>query len=206
MTLTKKIPFWLWWTIGLAAVASAAALAVWLAVGRGPMLPPGLAEKREQVAKLLEEASRIEDVDVKPLAALEAKRDFKGAAALMESALAANAEQERLNASLLTVSNELTRLALAVEPDEVGARAVEAFGVLAELAKAEQKFFADRRELYEVTRGYYADLAVRKKPPIPADLQTLVETVNADLEIAKGLHRDFAAATKAFDEALKARN
>lgn len=202
--MAKRLPLWAWWVIGLVIIVALAVAAVWLVGGRGLTLPPGLTEKREQVAKLLDEASRIEDVDIKPLLALEEKKDFKGAVALMEQALGVNALQEELNATLVGLADELARLALVVEPDELGTKAIEAFGALAELAEAEQKFFSDRKLLYETTRGYYADLAAKKRPPIPADLTTLVDTVNADLEKAKGLHRDFAASARAFDEAVKA--
>lgn len=203
MDIARRIPLWAWWASGLAAISVAAAGAVWLVADRGPTLPPELAEKRAAAAKLLEQASRIEDVDIKPLLELEAKRDYTGAVALMEQALGVNALQEELNGTLVGLAHELSRLALGVTPDEAGARAVEAFGVLARLAEAEKKFYEDRRQLYELTHEYYAGLAARKRPPIPPGLRQLVDAVNADLEKAKGLHRDFAAAAEAFDETIR---
>lgn len=165
-----------------------------------------MVEKRAEASRLLEEASRIEDVDVKPLVTLEAKKDYAGAVALMDAALAVSSRQEQLNAALVSVSDELARIAVGVEPDDAGAKAVEAFSILAQLAEAEKKFFADRRLLYESGRDYYRALAAKKKPSLSRELAVLAETITVDLAKAKELHQRFSEATKAFDEALKKRN
>ena len=203
MEISKRLPMWFWWAVGIMLIAAIAAAAVLLTRSTGPTLPPGLVERRAEAARILDEASRVEDADLKPLVALEARKDFKGAVALMEQAMAANERQERLNASLITVSEELTRLAVGVTPDEVGARAVDAFSILTQLAGAEKKFFAERRQLYETTRNYYAELAAKKKPSIPADLSSLVDRVSAALAKARELHRRFTDAVKAFDAAIR---
>lgn len=205
MEFSKKLPFWAWWAAGIIAVAAIAAGIIFAVRNSGPSLPPGLVEKRAEASRLLEEASRIEDVDVKPLVTLEAKKDYAGAAALMDLALAVNSRREQLNGALVTVSDELTRIAVGVEPDAAGAKAVEAFNVLAQLAGAEKKFFTDRRLLYKAGRDYYAALAAKKKSSLSSGLTALVETITADLEKAKELHQRFSEATRAFDEALKAR-
>lgn len=200
--MAKHLPRWSWWVVGIAFIAAIAAAVIFFVRAVRPSLPPGLVEKRDAVARLLEDGSRIADVDIKPLVALEAKKDFTGAVALMEQALAANARQEELNASLTAVSQDLAKLSVGVEPDAIGAKAVEAFGILAKLAEAERKFYADRRRLYEMTRDYYRALMGRQQPPIPENLRLLVDAVNADQESAKTLHGQFAAAIKAFDEAV----
>ena len=202
MEFTKKLPNWAWWAIGIAVIIAVAAIVVATVRNRGPVLPPGLVEKRNAVAKIFDEASRVEDVDIRPLVKLEAQKDYRGAAALMGTALAANASLAGLNESLVTVSAELAKLAVGVEPDPLGAKAVEAFGLLRELAQAEKKFYDDRRRLYETTRDYYAGLAAKKSLPIPENLRAAVEIVSADLERAKNIHQQFSAAMRAFDEAV----
>lgn len=202
MDSTRRIPLWAWWVVGPAVIVGIAAGVVIAVSNPAPLLPPGLVEKREAVSRLLEEQKHLEDTDIKPLVELEAKKDYRGASALMEKALAANAEHERLAGDLAAVSGELARLAIAVRPDAVGAKAVSAFQSLVELARAEKKFYASRRQLYEVTRNYYADLEAKKAPPVPDGLAGLVEAVNADLEKARELNRQFAAAVQAFDEAV----
>ncbi len=205
MEFQKRFPIWAWWVAGIIAVAALAGGIIFIVRNSGPSLPPGLVEKRAEASRLLEEASRIEDVDVKPLITLEAKKDFAGAVALMDSALAVNSRQEQLNGALVSVSDELAKIAVGVEPDDAGAKAVEAFSILAQLAEAEKKFFTDRRALYEAGRDYYRALAAKKKPSLSNELAALVETITSDLTKAKELHQRFSTAAKAFDEALKAR-
>lgn len=202
MEITRKLPLWAWWVVGLAVIIGIAAGVVIAVSNPAPLLPPGLAEKREAVAKLRDEASRFKDVDIKPLVELEAKKDYRGAVALMEQALAANAEYELVVGELSAVSEELSVLAIQVEPDVVGAKAITAFETLVQLAQAEKKFYENRRRLYEITRSYYLDLEIGKRPAVPDGLAELVEAVNADLEKARQLNRQFAAAVRAFDEAI----
>lgn len=205
MEFIKQFPRWALWAIGALALILAVLVIAWFIRSGRPSLPPGLVEKREEVGRILAERERLSDVNVKPLVELEARRDFKGAAALMDQALGANARQEELNASLATVSNELAKLAVGVRPDAVGERAVAAFGALRRLAEAERRYYQDRRALYEMTRGYYSDLATGLKPPIPDRLPELVDAVNADLEKAKAVHAEFASAVSAFDQAAAGR-
>lgn len=202
MELIQKLPRTTWWLAGILLLALVVLAAVWFIRSGRPSLPPGLVEKREGVTRILAERERTPDVDIKPLIELEARRNFKGAGALMEQALAANARQEELNAALVKASEELATLAVGVEPDELGAKAIGAFGALARLAEAERRYYQDRRILYELTRGYYADLATGLAPPVPDRLADLVDTVNADLEKAKTAHDEFAAAISAFDQAI----
>lgn len=199
----RKLPLWSWWLIGIAAIAGVAAGIVFLIRETAPSLPPGLVEKRREVAKILDESSQLEDVDLKPLLELETKKDFRGAAELMAKALEVNGDFEILSVSLVKVSNELTKLALAVKPDDIGIKAMEAFDSLARLAQAEKKFYENRRRLYELTQGYYAGLAAKKKPALPEGLRSLALEVNNDLDKAKELHQQFAAAVKAFDDMLQ---
>ena len=205
MQLSQRLPTWSWWIVGIIIIAALAAAAVFMVKNPGPRLPPGLVEKRAEVAGILDAASRIEDVDLKPLVGLEERKDFKSAAALMEQALAVNARQEQLNASLLTASEELTRLAVGITPDTVGTKAVEAFSILKQLAETEHDFFTGRHFLYEATQKYYADLSAKKRPTVPANMKTLVDTVNAQFAKAKELHQRFTNAVKAFDEAIRKR-
>lgn len=199
----RHLPVWVWWLIGFIVIAAIAAAAVFVVRSPGPRLPPGLVEKRAEVAGILDAASRIEDVDLRPLVELEARKDFKSAALLVGQALAVNARQEQLNASLLTASEELTRLAVGITPDTIGTKAVEAFSLLKQLAETEHDFFTGRRFLYETTQKYYSDIAAKKRPTVPANLKTLVDTVNAQFAKAKDLHRRFTDAVKAFDEAIR---
>lgn len=201
----RKVPLWLWWVAAIVFIAGAAVAAILLIKGGRPVLPSGLAERRAEVARILEEAARTEDVDIRPLVTLEAEKKFEGAMALMDQALVVNDRYAVLNASLFRTSDELTRLALGVRPDEIGAKAVEAFGFLAQLAQAEKKFYESRRQVYEMTRNYYADLAAKRQPAIPENLASLVEAVNADLARAKDLQSRFSAAIRAFDEAASRR-
>lgn len=203
METTRKFPLWVWWVVGLAVIVGIAAGVVVAISNPVPFLPLGLVEKREAVAKLRESQQRLEDVDIKPLVELEAKKDYRGAVELMDEALAANAGQERLVGELTAVSAELAGLALRVEPDAAGAKAIAAFETLTQLVRAEQKFYENRRKLYEITRNYYADLEAKKNPSVPADLQVLVNAVNADFGKARELGLQFAAAVQAFDEAIR---
>ncbi len=203
MEFVRNFPSWIWWVIGIVVIAAIAAAAVLMARNPGPRLPPGLVEKRAEVVAILDEAARIEDVDLQPLVGLEAKKDFKSSVALMEQALVVNERQERLNASLLAASEELTQIAVGITPDTIGAKAVEAFSILKQLAQTERDFFTGRKFLYETTRNYYADLAAKKRPAVPANLKTLVDTVNAQFAKAKELHRRFTEAVAAFDEAIR---
>ena len=205
MRIARRLPLWLWWFIGLAAIAAIVAGVIFVQRLNSPRLPAGLAELREHVAKILEESGRIEDVDIKPLVDLEVKKDYAGAVALMDKALAANASLEAVAESLAEASAGLTKLAVQVKPDDIATKAIEAFGALDKLAQAEKKFYEDRRMLYEVTRSYYADLAAKKSPAIPENLPSLVETVNADLKRAEELRETFSTAIKAFDEAVAGR-
>ncbi len=205
MELPRRLSVWVWWLAGIIIVAAIAGGIIFIVRNAGPSLPPGLAEKRAEAARLLEEASRIEDVDMKPLVTLEAKKDYAAAVALMDFALAANSRQEQLNGALVTVSDELAKLAVGVEPDDAGAKAVEAFSILAQFAAAERKFFSNRQLLYASGRDYYAALAAKKKPSLSGELAALTETITADLAKAKDLHQRFSAAAKAFDEILQGR-
>lgn len=206
MNAARRVPIWLWWIIGGAVIIAIAAGVVIFVRSVRPNMPPGLAEKRREVARILDESGRIADVDVRPLAELESKKNYRGAAALMEQALAANSAKATATASLLGVSNELVKMAIQVRPDIVGAKAVEAFGFLAQLAGAEKKFYEDRRALYEMTRDYYADLAAKKTVPIPENMRAAVDTVNGDLEKTRELNAKFNAAVKEFDALIKDRN
>ncbi len=205
MESTRGFPLWAWWTIGIAVIIGIVAGVVLAISNPAPVLPPGLVEKREAVTLLLETQRRLEDTDIKPLIGLEARRDYRGAVALMEKALEANTRHEQIVGELAAVSGELAGLAVRVEPNVTSVKAVAAFGTLGELAKTEKQFYANRRRLYEITRNYYADLDAQKTPPISGDLEALVDTVNADLEKAQQLSRQFAAAVQAFDEAVAGR-
>ncbi len=203
MDSTRRIPLWAWWVIGPAVIIGITAGVVIAVSNPAPILPPGLVEKREAVAKLRDEASRLKDVDIKPLVGLEAKKDYSGAVKLMDEALAANAAYERTIGEQVALGNELARLAIQVEPDAVGAKAITAFETLTQLARAEQKFYDNRRKLYELTRNYYAELLAERSPSVPADLRALVDAVNADFGTAQQLSAQFAAAVRAFDEAVQ---
>lgn len=204
MNAARRAPIWLWWIIGGVMIIAIAAGAVMFVRSVRPSMPPGLAEKRSEVARILDESGRIADVDIRPLAELESKKNYRGAVTLMEQALAANSAKATASASLLGVSSELVKLAIQVRPDIVGAKAVEAFGFLAQLAGAEKKFYEDRRLLYEMTRDYYAGLAAKKAVPIPENMLAAVDMVNSDLEKTRELNAKFNAAVKEFD-ALAAR-
>lgn len=197
----KGLPIWAWWVIGLAVIVAVTAAVVFLIRSAKPQLPPGLVQKRESVAKILEDINKVKDVDIRPLVELESKKDYKGAVGLMDKALEANAAYEHLANALMTVSDELAKLAVQVRPDDIGTKAVEAFGSLANLAQAEKSFYRNRRALYETTKSYYADLDAKKTPPIPDNLRSLVEAINSDLNKAKELNDQFAKAVKAFDDA-----
>lgn len=204
MNAARRVPIWLWWIIGGAAIIAIAAGVVMFVRSVRPSMPPGLAEKRKEVARILDESGRIADVDIRPLAELESKKNYRGAVTLMEQALAANSAKAAASASLLGVSNELVKLAMQVRPDIVGAKAIEAFGFLSQLAGAEKKFYEDRQLLYEMTRDYYAGLAAKKAVPIPENMRAAVDMVNGDLEKTRELNAKFNAAVKEFD-ALAAR-
>lgn len=201
MELIQKLPRTIWWFAGMLLLVVAVLVVVWFIRSGRPSLPPGLVEKREKVTRILAERERTPDVDIRPLIDLEARRNFKGAVALMEQALAANTRQEEFNAALIKASGELATLAVSVEPDELGAKAIGAFGALSRLAGAERRYYQNRRTLYEVTRGYYLDLTAGLQPPVPDRLADLVDAVNAELEKAKAAHNEFAAAISAFDQA-----
>lgn len=182
-------------------LAALAVAVIFLNRASSPTLPPGLVEKREAVGRILDDLSKRQDVDILPLAELEAKKDYSGAIALMERALLANSAFEANVSSLAAAGTELAALTAAVTSEDIAAQAREAFGLLVAFIQAEKKFYEDRRRLYEVTRQYYSDLAVKKKPPIPEGLSALVDTVNADFAAAQELRRQFAGALKAFDDA-----
>lgn len=199
METSQKFPLWAWWIVGIAVIVSIAVGAIYLTRSKTPVLPPGLAEKRQTVSDIFTEANAVKDVDIKPLVEFENKKDYKAAVELMDRAVSANQQFEDLSARLVTVSDELTKLAVRVEPETVGTKAIEAFGILAQLAQSEKDFYVNRRKLYEITKTYYADLASKKNPAIPGDLQTLVETVNASLAKVQTLHAQFATAVQTFD-------
>lgn len=201
----RTFPLRLGWLIGLAGIIGTVAGIILFMRAGGPELPPGMAEERAAAARILDGFRRLPDIDIKPLLELEAKKDYAGAVALMDRALSANASQETLAASLVEASDRLIRRAIQVKPDTIATTAIGAFGALAKLAQAEKVFYADRRRLYEMTRDYYAELEATKSPPIPENLASLVETVNADLEKTKKLNAEFAAAIKAFDAAVAER-
>lgn len=201
-TFVKKLAPWAWWTIGLAAIAAVAGGAAYFVSNQKPALPPGLVELREAVAKIIEQSAKLEDIDVTPLAELEAKKEYEAAVRLMEEALRANAAAEAFTASLVEASENLAKLSVEIKSEAVATKAIDAFGILAKLASAEAEFYADRRRLYEITRDYYADLAAKKNPAIPEGLEALADEVNADLEKARGLHQEFASALAVFDEAM----
>lgn len=200
MDESGQYPKWLWWMlgVGIAVALAAAALAI-LRLTR-PAIPPGLVEMREATAQILDEQARIEDVDIRPLVDLEAKKDYGNATSLLDRALESNSKREALAASLVSVSGGLAKLAIQVKPDAIGTKAIAAFRILANLAETEKQFYADRRVLYEVTRRYYADLTAKKSPPIPENLRSLVQQVTLDMEKVNALHREFALAIAAFDE------
>lgn len=198
----RQLPGWAWWVIGIAVIAAIAGGVAFIVHGRRPVLPPGLAERRADAARILEASSRVEDVDIQPLLTLETKKDYQGAVALMEQAIAVNATQEELTASLRSVSEELRGLAANVRPDETNVKATQAFQALVDLAGAQQKFYADRRTLYEVTKAYYTDLAAKKHPAIPDNLRSLVAAINEDRGRVNDLNRQFSAAIGTFDAAL----
>ena len=205
MGTVRKFPLWVWWVIGPAVIIGIAVGVVIAVSNPAPILPPGLVEKREAVFKLRDEAGRLTDVDIRPLVELEAKKDYAGAVALMDQALAANAAYERIIGAEVALGGELALLAIQVEPDAVGAKAITAFETLTQLARAEQKFYENRRRLYELTRSYYLGLAAGEKPPIPENLGALVNQVNAGLDQIRDLHGRFAAAIQAFDLAISGR-
>ncbi len=196
-----KLPDWAWWAIGIGIIVAVTAGVVLLVRSSRPQLPLELVQKRETVGKILEEMSRVSDVDVKPLEELEGKKDYRGAVRLMDEALKVNLAYENLSDMLLKASSDLTRLALQIKPDDLGTKAVEAFGSLASLAEVEKRFYQNRRNLYEMTRSYYADLEAEKNPLIPENLNLLVQAVNSDFSKARELEGKFAAAVKAFDDA-----
>ena len=202
MEITRRLPLWLWWIIGIAVIGAVSAGAVFFIRSSRPSIPPGLVEKREEISRLLEESGRIGDVDIRPLAEMESKKDYSGVAALMERALESNAEHEKLSQTLVKASDELANTSVRVMPDTIGTKAITAFGVLSRLAQAEKKFYANRRLLYEMTRDYYADLAAKKNPTLPDNLRALVLKVNADLDEARALHQQFASAIKIFDKSI----
>lgn len=202
MNSARSFPVWVWWAIGIVAIAAVAAGVAYFVSNHKPTLPPGLVELREAVAKIIEESSKLEDVDVTPLAGLEAKKDYTAAVNLMEKALQANASAEAFTASLVTVSQNLAALSVEIKSEAIATKAIDAFGILAKLANAEAEFYADRRKLYEITRDYYADLAAKKNAPIPEGLEALAGEVSADLEKVRGLHQEFASALAIFDEAV----
>ena len=168
-----------------------------------PFIPPQFLERRAAVTKALEELERIKDVDIQPLTELEAKSDYEGAVTLMARALTANRAYENVMATLILVGDELGTLALAVKPDSLGEKAIEAFSSLSRFAEAERRYYQDRRALYEKTENYYAGRAAGEPAAVPEHLADLVERVNADLEEAERLKHDFKAAIKAFDEAMQ---
>lgn len=188
--------------MGIAVLAALAVAVIFLNRASSPTLPPGFAEKREAVSRILDVLGKRQDVDIRPLAELEANKDYSGAVALMEQALLANAMYEADVSSLAAASTELAALVGAVKSEGIGVKAREAFGLLVAFVQAEKKFYENRRRLYEVTRQYYSDLALKKKPPIPEELATMVDTVNADFAGAEELRRQFAAALAAFDDAV----
>jgi len=163
------------------------------------VVPPGLVELRENVAKIIEDSERISDVDIRPLAELEARKDYSGAVALVDRAIAQNSLRQSLAASLLSAATELLELGVEVRPDAAGTEAITAFSILVKLAQTEKRYYDRRHRLYETTRGYYADLTAKKNPPIPPALEPLVEEVNAEFKRVKSLRTEFAAAIRAFD-------
>jgi len=203
METTRRFPAWLWWSIAIGCVIAIAAAVAYFVSSYQPRLPPGLAEKRREAVSLLEESGRIEDVDIRALQELEAAKAYADAVVLLERALAANASREQLSVRLVTVSEELSRLALVIEPDSIGAKAIEAFGLLTKLAEAEYAFYDGRRELYEVTRDYYLELAAERTVPFPRQLAEQVEAVNADFERTQELRKQFSSAISAFDVAVQ---
>ena len=192
----------MWWLAAVVVIGVVAAAIIFFIKPSQPTVPPGLVEQREAISRILDDANKIADIDIRPLAELEAKRNYRGAVSLLEQALAVNTAYEANVASLLTASNELAALASGVKPDALAVKARDAFGVLTKFAEAEKKFYGDRRALYEVTWSYYVDLAAKKKPAIPEGLQALVDAVNADLQQARELRQQFASALQAFDEAF----
>lgn len=168
-----------------------------------PSIPPRFLERRAAVTKALEELERIKDVDIQPLTELEVKNDFKGAAALMARALVANRAYENVMATLILVGDELGTLALAVKPDSLGEKAIEAFSSLSRFAEAERRYYQNRRTLYETTENYYATRAAGEPAAVPENLAVLVDSVNADLKEAERLKRGFTDKIERFDEAAK---
>lgn len=192
---------WLWWVIGILIIIAVSAGVVFFIGKNKVSIPPGLVEKRKDLAKVFEQISGVQDVDIRPLLDMESKKDYKGAVELMTQALQRNAEYEKLNASLVSVSDELNQLSTGVKPSDLGAKATSAFSDLVKLVQAEKKFYEDRRTLYELTKSYYTDLEAKKNPSIPAELQAVVQAVNADLASARDLSQKFTASVKAFDDA-----
>lgn len=166
-----------------------------------PVIPPGLVEKRAATAKILDQSNAAEDIDIKPLVDLEAKKDYAGAVLLMTRALAANQIHGEFTAALAITADDLTKLATQVKPDSIGAQAVDAFGLLVKFAAADKKYYADRHMLYQMTYDYYSELAAKKSPPIPDNLKDVVNTVTTDLAAVNDLRNQFVIAIKAFDAA-----
>ena len=173
--------------------------AFFLLRSKHPSIPPGLVEKRQAVSDILKQSNGTEDVDIRPLVDLEAKKNYGGAVALMERAISENQVHHDLASSLVGVAGELSRLAVQVKPDDVGAKAVGAFSLLTKFAEANRTFYEDRGELYHMTRDYYAGLAAKKSPAIPDTLRHIVDTVTKDRAAASTLNQQFASAIKAFD-------
>ena len=203
MNFLRRLPAWVWWLLAIAAIAGLAVIFVIRTFG--PSLPPGLVERREAVGRILDNLNKIQDVDIRPLAELETKKEYANAVSLVERALSANSAYEAEVSSLVEASRGLTTLAAAISSAGIAVKARDAFALLTKFAEAEKKFYEDRRSLYQITRSYYADLAAKKKAPIPEGLPAMVDTVNADFAQAQEIRRQFAAALKAFDDAVAER-
>lgn len=205
MESTRKIPLWLWWIVALAILLGI----VWFGISafrsREPIIPPGLVEKRQEVGEILRRSADADDIDIRPLVELESKKQYGAAVSLMDRALAANAIKKEMNASLVSVAEELSRLAMQVRPDDAGAKAVEAFGLLQQFVESDRAYYRDRETLYQMTRDYYEALLAKQNPSIPENLASVVETVNADLAKTNALNEQFASALQAFDAFVAAK-
>ena len=192
---------WKWIIVVAALLLLVVGIIIFVVNRPKPQLPSGLVDQRKAALDILAQADEIKDVDIRPLVELEAKKEYAGAVALIENAITANHAYRNLNASLLGVAAGLSQLAPQVQPDAIGAKAVQAFNLLLKFAAAEKKYYDDREIVYQMTHDYYAELAAKKSPPIPENLKTLVDTVTTDSALRKEAEDQFASALQAFDSA-----
>lgn len=196
---------WIWWSLGIAVLIIAVAVGIWLVRTAKPSIPEGLAAHRADATRIIAEGNAIQDVDLRPLSAMELSKDYAGAIRLLDDALAVNAKQVEKNAELVQTSSALKDLTAGVRPAAVGDKAKEAFGLLDELARSQRTYLEARRALFEAAKIYYADLGAKKQVGVPEELNTLAATVTADLQKTLELAGKFQKAMQEFDSILAAK-